>query len=89
MYWRWLFVFYHLFEFNVAGEVISPFELGNIFLHEGYGNPGGTMVTVTIVRMAPDLSFAKVYLSVFPQEKATEILEAVKSNMPLIKHDLA
>ena len=32
---------------------------------------------------------AKVYLSVFPQNRALEILEAVKSNAPLIKHDLS
>jgi ribosome-binding factor A len=28
-------------------------------------------------------------LSVFPQNRAQEILEAVKSNAPLIKHDLS
>jgi len=32
---------------------------------------------------------ARVYLSVFPQNRAQEILEAVKSNAPLIKHDLS
>ena len=36
-----------------------------------------------------DLSIAKVYLSVFPQDKAKDLLEAVKTNAPLIKHDLA
>jgi ribosome-binding factor A len=32
---------------------------------------------------------ATVYLSVFPQDKAKEILEAVKSNAKTIKHDLS
>jgi ribosome-binding factor A len=36
-----------------------------------------------------DLSVATVYLSVFPQDKASEILEAVKSNAKTIKHDLS
>lgn len=47
------------------------------------------VISVSKVSVTTDLGVAKVYLSVFPQEKATEILEAVKSNMPLIKHDLA
>jgi ribosome-binding factor A len=32
---------------------------------------------------------AKVYLSIFPSEKAPELVEAIKTNTPLIKHDLA
>ena len=32
---------------------------------------------------------AKVYLSVFPTEKGAEIMAAIKSNTPLIKHDLS
>ncbi|MES2812730.1 MAG: 30S ribosome-binding factor RbfA [Bacteroidota bacterium] len=47
------------------------------------------IISVSKVSVTTDLGVAKVYLSVFPQEKAVEILEAVKSNMPLIKHDLS
>jgi len=47
------------------------------------------VISVSKVSVTTDLGVAKVYLSVFPQEKAVEILEAVKSNMPLIKHDLS
>lgn len=47
------------------------------------------VISVSKVAVTTDLSIAKVYLSVFPNEKATEILTAVKSNAPLIKHDLA
>ena len=32
---------------------------------------------------------AKVLLSVFPTEKASVILAAIKTNTPLIKHDLS
>ena len=32
---------------------------------------------------------ARVYLSIFPTEKATETLAAIKSNSQLIKHDLS
>ncbi|MES2746762.1 MAG: 30S ribosome-binding factor RbfA [Bacteroidota bacterium] len=47
------------------------------------------VISVSKVVVTTDLSVAKVYLSVFPQDKATALLEAVKSNMPLIKHDLS
>jgi ribosome-binding factor A len=47
------------------------------------------IISVSKVSVTTDLSIAKVYLSIFPQEKAKELLEAIKSNTPLIKHDLA
>ncbi|WP_298118312.1 30S ribosome-binding factor RbfA [Flavobacterium sp.] len=47
------------------------------------------IISVSKVSVTTDLGVARVYLSVFPQDKAKEILEAVKSNAPLIKHDLS
>lgn len=47
------------------------------------------VISVSKVSVTTDLSIAKVFLSIFPQEKAKEILEAIRSNTPLIKHDLA
>ena len=47
------------------------------------------VISISKVVVTTDLGVAKVYLSVFPQNKAQEILAAVKSNMPLIKHDLS
>lgn len=47
------------------------------------------IISVSKVVVTTDLSIAKVYLSVFPADRAGEILKAVKSNAPLIKHDLA
>ncbi|MEI7508192.1 MAG: 30S ribosome-binding factor RbfA [Flavobacterium sp.] len=47
------------------------------------------IISVSKVVVTTDLGVAKVYLSVFPQNRALEILEAVKSNAPLIKHDLS
>ena len=35
------------------------------------------MVTVTAVRMSPDLGYAKIYLSIFPFEKSKAIMDAV------------
>ena len=47
------------------------------------------VISVSKVSVTTDLGVARVYLSVFPQEKAPEILESIKSNMYLIKHDLS
>jgi ribosome-binding factor A len=47
------------------------------------------VISVSKVIVTTDLSIAKVYLSVFPQDKAAEMLAAIKSNAILIKHDLS
>ncbi|WP_010249243.1 30S ribosome-binding factor RbfA [Myroides injenensis] len=47
------------------------------------------IISVSKVGVTSDLSIAKVYLSVFPSEKGPELLKAIQSNAPLIKHDLA
>jgi ribosome-binding factor A len=49
----------------------------------------GKLITVTVVRVSPDLSFAKVYLSIFPVDKAAEVMEAVELTKIEIRHDLA
>ncbi|GGD20867.1 MULTISPECIES: 30S ribosome-binding factor RbfA [Flavobacterium] len=47
------------------------------------------VISVSKVSVTTDLSVAKVYLSIFPPEKGKELLESIKSNTPLIKHDLS
>lgn len=49
----------------------------------------GIIISVSKVSVTADLGVAKVYLSVFPSEKRDEIIEGVKSNTPLIRHELA
>ena len=52
--------------------------------------PGkGLLISVSGVRVTVDFALAKVYLSIFPPEQAAEILEGIKSNAPLLKHELA
>lgn len=53
------------------------------------GGMRGVLISVTKVSVTVDLSVAKVYLSIFPNDKALELLEGIKSNTPLIKHELA
>ncbi|SDD74520.1 ribosome-binding factor A [Pricia antarctica] len=53
------------------------------------GGLKGTLISVTKVSVPTDLSLAKVYLSIFPNKNAQEIIEGITSNQPLIKHELA
>ena len=53
------------------------------------GGMKGVIISVTKVNVTVDLSVAKVYLSIFPIKKGEELLEGIKSNAPLIKHELA
>jgi ribosome-binding factor A len=47
------------------------------------------VISVSKVAVTTDLSVATVYLSVFPQEKAKEVVAGIQSNRTLIKHDLS
>ena len=38
----------------------------------------GSLVTVTTVRVSPDLAYAKLYISIFTFERSTAMLEAIK-----------
>ncbi len=50
---------------------------------------GNVLVSVSAVRVSPDLSVAKVYLSIFPSEKSVEMLKTINSNSKTIRYDLA
>lgn len=53
------------------------------------GGLKGTLISVSKVNVTTDLSIAKIYLSIFPVKDAQELLEGIKSNQPLIKHELS
>lgn len=62
-------------------------ELGDVFL--GYARQiQGTLISVTSVKISPDLSIARAYLSIFPGEKKTEILSAVEADKKAFRFDL-
>jgi ribosome-binding factor A len=53
------------------------------------GGLRGVIISVSKVNVTTDLSVAKVYLSIFPNKKAQPLLEGIRSNKPLIRHELA
>ncbi|MDR0714597.1 MAG: 30S ribosome-binding factor RbfA [Bacteroidales bacterium] len=63
-------------------------DLSEIFRQEGRELSGGKMVTVTVVRMSPDLSLAKVYLSIFPSDEKDKFLKRLQSYVKHIRLEL-
>jgi ribosome-binding factor A len=62
-------------------------ELGEIFLL--YARElQGTLITVTAVRISPDLGIARTHLSIFPSDKSTEVLAKVQEDARAIRFDL-
>ncbi len=48
----------------------------------------GILVSVTRVRISPDLSICTAYLSIFPSEKGEELLENIRKNEKTIRYEL-
>ena len=48
----------------------------------------GVMVSVTRTKVSPDLSICTAYLSIFPSEKAEEIIKNVTANEKSIRYEL-
>ena len=48
----------------------------------------GIMVSVTRCRVSPDLSICTAYLSIFPSEKADELIKNVTANEKTIRYEL-
>lgn len=53
------------------------------------GGLKGIIISVSKVTVTTDLSIAKVYLSIFPNNKGEELLKGIRSNTVLIRHELA
>ena len=63
-------------------------ELAEIILHHSGELAPGKMISVTTVRVSPDLSLAKTWISIFPSDKSGEILEALRTRVPRIRYEL-
>ena len=63
-------------------------ELSEIFRRQT-ARMGGVLVSVSQVRVSPDLSIAKAYLSIFPTDRSAEILENIKAQSRTVRYELA
>lgn len=63
-------------------------ELSEIFRQQT-AKTHGTLVSVSAVRVSPDLSVAKAYLSIFPSDKAAEVMDSINNSAKTIRYELA
>ena len=63
-------------------------ELSIILQQECRGVGISEMVSVTVVRMSPDMSYARVFVSVFPSENAKSVLDILRSKASFFRGKL-
>ncbi len=64
-------------------------ELANIFLKEANSRFGNVFITVTDTEVSPDLSVAKIHLSIMLSDKKEQILKKIKQDTKFIRTELA
>lgn len=73
-------------QLQVARELQR--DLAEIIRARGMAAFAGCMVTVSEVRVSPDLSIAKVYVSIFPSDKAADALKSLEVEKRAIRGEL-
>jgi ribosome-binding factor A len=63
-------------------------DLGEIFSRDLAEIVRGAMVTVSEVRMSPDLEYARIWVSVFPFDRHEGIMASIEENKWLIRKTL-
>ena len=63
-------------------------ELAEFFRGNTALSGPGNMISVTQVRLSPDLSQARSYISVFPSTKAAEIVKVLEDQTKMIRYEL-
>ena len=63
-------------------------DLGDIFQKKSKSLFENKMITVTVVRMSPDLQIAKAYLSIYPSKNNEETLELIRQHTNEIRYEL-
>lgn len=63
-------------------------HMAEIIRCKGMAAFGGALVTVSGVKVSPDLSVAKIYVSVFPSDKAETVMEVLQENLKPLRGEL-
>lgn len=62
-------------------------ELGDMFQKQTQAMHG-VLVSVSAVRISPDMSVCRAYLSIFPSERSAEILDNINKNVRQLRYEL-
>ena len=63
-------------------------ELSQIFIKETTNLIGPMMISITAVRISPDLAYANIYVSIFPVDNPLESLNQIKNNSSFFRKKL-
>ncbi len=63
-------------------------HMAEIIRSKGMAAFGGALVSVSGVKISPDLSFAKVYVSIFPSDKAEAVMSVLEENTRALRGEL-
>ena len=73
-------------QLKVAREIQKV--LAEIIRSKGMAAFGGALVTVSEVRVSPDLSVAKVFVSIFPSERQEAVMQILEENVRALRGEL-
>ena len=73
-------------QLKVAKEIQKV--MAEVIRSKGMAAFGGALVSVSGVKISPDLSIAKIYVSVFPSEKAEAVMETLQENSKAFRGEL-
>ena len=73
-------------QLKVAKEIQK--DMAEIIRSKGMTAFGGAMVSVSGVKISPDLSFAKIYVSIFPSDKAGVVMGMLQENARTLRGEL-
>ena len=63
-------------------------DVAEIFQKEGAPIVRGSLVTVTAVRISPDFSYAKIYVSILEEADRAPMMAALKKAAGFVRHEL-
>lgn len=63
-------------------------DVAEIFQKEGAQIVRGSLLTVTAVRVSPDFSYAKIYVSIFPFDRSDEVMGRLEQQNWFIRRAL-
>ncbi|MGL5890357.1 MAG: 30S ribosome-binding factor RbfA [Bacteroidia bacterium] len=63
-------------------------EMADIFQKDTRSTFGPVMITVTMVRVSPDLGVAKIYVSLFPVKDKEQMLQLIKDHAHELRRNL-
>ena len=73
-------------QLKVAREIQK--DMAEILRSKGMAAFQGAMVTVSEVRVSPDLAVAKVYVSIFPSDKSEAVMDILQENVRAYRGEL-